>query len=122
MQQDAALQQREACLPIRTAFDPFHFIDEALHHAVAPGLGAAIDHRLGIVGQSVHKTDQLGNPTGLDSGFPLLQTPLPLALSQQAAKVLCEPEHDCDGLVTLDELIQIGRFALLYGFVLASPS
>lgn len=48
-------------------------------------------------------------PTSLDRGFPLLQTHLPLALSQQAAKVLRKLEHHSDGRIALDELLQIGR-------------
>src|SRR5258708_30346538 len=62
MQQHTALEQREACLSIRTAFDPFHFIDESLHHAVAPGHAASIDNSLRIVSQPIDKSDQLGNP------------------------------------------------------------
>jgi hypothetical protein len=34
---DPALEQWEACLSIRTAFDPLHFIDESFNHAIAKG-------------------------------------------------------------------------------------
>jgi hypothetical protein len=44
------LEQREAGLSIRAAFDPFHFIDESFHHAIAPGLGASVSHGLRIIG------------------------------------------------------------------------
>ncbi len=70
MQQHTPLEQRESSLSIRTAFDPFHFIDESLHHAVAPGLGAAIGHGLRIVGKSVDKTDQFRDATGQNGCFP----------------------------------------------------
>jgi hypothetical protein len=72
-----------------------------------------------ILGQPIDKSDQFGNPTGLDRGLPLLQTPLSLTLAQQAAKVLRELEDGCDGLVALDELVQIGR--LLCGAVCFWP-
>src|SRR5436305_7691201 len=107
MQQDPVLEQREACLSIRTAFDPLHFGDEPLHHAVAPGQTTSVSHSLRILGQPINKSDQFGNPTGLDSGLPLLQTPLPLVLAQQTAKVPRELEDGCDSLVALDELVQI---------------
>src|SRR6266700_6779310 len=55
------------------------------------------------------KSDQLGNPTGPHSNFPLLQAHLPLVLSQQTTKILCKREHHSDGRVTLDKLLQIGR-------------
>ncbi len=82
MQQDAALQQRKARLSVGTAFDPLHFIHETLNHAIAPGHAASIDNSLRIVSQPINKSDQLGNPTGPDSGFPLLQGPLPLVLAR----------------------------------------
>src|SRR5437764_96826 len=41
MQQDTALKEGEACLPIGAAFDPFHFVDEPLNHTVAPGQASA---------------------------------------------------------------------------------
>jgi hypothetical protein len=82
MQQDPALEQWEACLSVRTAFDPLHFIDKPLNHAVAPGQTTSVGHRLRIIGQPVDKSDQFRNPSGLDSGFPLLQAHLPLTLSR----------------------------------------
>ena len=72
MQQDAPLQQRKSCLSVGTAFDPLHFIHEPLYHAIAPDHAASIGNRLRIVSQPINKSDQLGNPTGPDSGFPLL--------------------------------------------------
>jgi len=50
MQQDAALQQREACLSIRAAFDPLHLVDESFDHPVAPRLGTSIYDGFCIVG------------------------------------------------------------------------
>ena len=82
MQQDAALQQRKARLSVGTAFDPLHFIHETLNHSIAPGHAASIGNSLRIVSQPINKSDQLGNPTGPDSGFPLLQGPLPLVLAR----------------------------------------
>jgi len=64
MQQDTALEQREACLSIRTAFDPLHLVNEPFDHAVAPRLGAPIGHGLRIVGQPIDKADQFRNATG----------------------------------------------------------
>jgi hypothetical protein len=81
MQQHTPLQQREACLSIRAAFDPFHFSDESFHHAIAPGQATSVGHSLRIIGQPIDKSDQFRNPTDLDSDLPLLQTHLPLALS-----------------------------------------
>src|SRR3989440_9154967 len=109
MQQDAALQQRKARLSIGTAFDPLHFIHETLNHAIAPRHAASVDNSLRIVSQPINKSDQLGNPTGQHSGFPLLQAHLPLVLSQQTTKILRKREHHSDGRVTLDKLLQIGR-------------
>ena len=57
MQQDTALEQRKACLPIGTAFDPLHLVNEPLNHAVAPRLGAPIGDGLRIVGQPIDKAD-----------------------------------------------------------------
>jgi hypothetical protein len=54
------------------------------------------------------KSDQFGNPTGLDSGFPLLQAHLPLVLAQQTTKILRKREHYGTGRVTLDKVLQIG--------------
>src|SRR5207249_2457673 len=82
MQQDTALKEGEACLPIGAAFDPFHFVDEPLNHTVAPGQAPSVGHSLPIIDQPIDKSDQLGNPTGLDSRLPLLQTHLPLAFSR----------------------------------------
>src|SRR5258706_4017214 len=81
-QQDATLQQRKSRLSVGTAFDPLHFIHETLNHAIAPGHAASIGNSLRIVGQPINKSDQLGNPTSPDSGFPLLQAHLPLELSR----------------------------------------
>jgi hypothetical protein len=82
MQQDAALQQRKSCLAVGTAFDPLHFIHEPLHHAIAPGHAASIGNSLRILSQPINKSDELGNPTGADSGFPLLQAHQPLVFSR----------------------------------------
>src|SRR6266700_2222009 len=57
----------------------------------------------------LNKSDQLGNPTGPDSGFPLLQAHLPLVFSQQTTKILRKREHHSDGRVPLDKVLQIGR-------------
>ena len=73
MQQDTALKEGEACLPIGAAFDPFHFVDEPLNHTVAPGQATSVGHSLPIIDQPIDKSDQIGNPTGLDSRLPLLQ-------------------------------------------------
>src|SRR6266487_3400845 len=109
MQQDAALQQRKSRLSVGTAFDPLHFIHETLNHAIAPGHAASIGNSLRIVSRPINKSDQLGNPTGPDSGFPLLQAHLPLVFSQQTTKILRKREHHSDGRVPLDKLLQIGR-------------
>jgi hypothetical protein len=69
---DPALEQWEACLSVGTAFDPLHFIDESFNHAIAPGQTTPVGHSLRIIGQPVDKSDQFRNPSGLDSGFPLL--------------------------------------------------
>ena len=88
MQQHTALEQRKSCLSIGAAFDPFHFVDEPLNHTVAPGQATSVGHSLPIIDQPIDKSDQIGNPTDLDSRLPLLQTQLPLAFSQQATEVL----------------------------------
>src|SRR5689334_2364170 len=54
----AALQQREASLSIRTAFDPLQFVVEPLHHPVVPRFGASVGDGHGIIGQALHKADQ----------------------------------------------------------------
>ena len=108
MQQDTALEQRESCLSIRAAFDPLHFVDETFDCAVAPGQTTSIGHGLRIIGQPIDKSDQFGNPTGLDSGLPLLLTHLPLVLAQQTTKILRKRKHYGNGRVTLDKLLQIG--------------
>ena len=82
MQQDTALKQREACLSIRIAFDPLHFIEESFDNAAAPGQTTSVGHGLRIIVQPIDKSDQFGNPTGLDGGFPLLQAHLPFVLSR----------------------------------------
>jgi hypothetical protein len=61
MQQDTALQQWEASLSIRAAFDQFDFIDKPLNHAVAPRVATSIDDSICIVGQSFHKVDEFRN-------------------------------------------------------------
>jgi hypothetical protein len=82
MQQHTPLEQREACLSIRTAFDPFHLL---MNPSTMPLLQVML-HPLTTASASsaneLDKSDQLGNPTGPDSGFPLLQAPLPIVLSQ----------------------------------------
>jgi hypothetical protein len=50
MEEETALQQWKACLPIRTAFHPLHFIDEALNHPVAPRQAASVGNSLCIIG------------------------------------------------------------------------
>jgi hypothetical protein len=82
MEQDTALEQRESCLSIPAAFDPFHCIDELFHQTIAPSQTTSIGHNLRIIGQPIDKSDQFGNPTGLDSGLPLLQAHLPLVLAR----------------------------------------
>src|SRR6266536_665558 len=109
MQQDSALKQRKSRLSIGTPFDPFYFIDEPLNHPVAPGQTTSVGNSLRIIVQPISKSDQFRNSTGPDCGFPLLQTHLPFALAQQVAKILRQLEHDRDGLVALDESVQIGR-------------
>ena len=42
MEQVAALKEGKSCLSITAAFDPFDFIDKALHHAVAPTQTASV--------------------------------------------------------------------------------
>src|SRR6266516_799444 len=51
MQQDTPLEQRESCLSIRAAFDPFHFSDETYQHAITHRLGATIGDSFCIIGQ-----------------------------------------------------------------------
>jgi hypothetical protein len=80
------LKEWESGLSIRTAFDPFHFVDEAFDYAIAPSHGASIGHGLRIIGQPIDKSDQFCNSTDLDSGLPLLQTHLPLALSRASGQ------------------------------------
>ncbi len=109
MQQHAALEQRKSRLPVGTAFDPLHFIHEPLNHSIAPGHAASVGNSLRIVSQPINKSDELGNPTGPDSDFPLLQAHLPLVFSQQTTKILRQREHHSDGRVTLDKVLQIGR-------------
>ncbi len=67
MQQDTALEQREACLSIRAPFDPFHFIDEPLDHAVAPGQTPSVGHGLRI---TCIPERQFPRPTGRRCGTP----------------------------------------------------
>ena len=121
-QQDASLQQRESCLSVGTTFDPLHFIHKPLHHAIAPGQAASIGNSLRIVSQPINKSDELGNPTGPDSDFPLLQGSLPLVFSQETTKSQRKREHHSDGRVTLDKVQKTRPFALSCGVVLASPS
>ena len=71
MQQDAPLQQGKACLSITAAFDPFHLIDKALEHAIAPGLSTPIDHSLGIISQPLDKVDQWSLTRSPYRPFPL---------------------------------------------------
>ena len=88
MQEDAALQQRETSLPIRTAFDPLQFVVEPLDHPIAPRFGAGVGDCHSIIGQALHKADQFLDPRGAHSRFPLVQPALAFALAQQLAKVL----------------------------------
>src|SRR5690349_13865890 len=74
MEQNTALQQRKARLPIRTAFDCFDFIDESLDHPVAPGQTASIGHCLCIVGKTIDKSDQFHDSASPHGSFPWFQT------------------------------------------------
>jgi hypothetical protein len=101
VKQHSALEQREASLPIRAAFNPLHFIDEPLDHPVAPSQAASVSNSLRIIVQPIDKSDQFRDPTDPDSGFPLLQSHQPLAFSEKVAKVLSQLAHDRDGLIAL---------------------
>ena len=61
MQQNTTLKEWKSCLSIAAAFDPFDFIDKALDHSIAPGLGTSIDDSFCIVSQSLHKVSQFSN-------------------------------------------------------------
>ncbi len=105
MQQHTALQQRKSCLSIGAAFDPFHFVDEALNHPVVPGFTASMGNRLCIVGQPIDKVYQFRDATGLDGGFPLVQPWWTFPLPQQLPKRLSQGEGSRDRGITLTELI-----------------
>jgi hypothetical protein len=86
MEEHPALQQRKSGLSIGTPFDPFYFIDKTFDHSVAPCQAATVGNRFRIVGESINKSDQFRDPTGLDSSFPLLQTQPSLAFSRDASQ------------------------------------
>lgn len=104
MQQHAALEQRKASLPIRTAFDPLHFIDKPLNHAVTPGLGAPIRYSFCIIGKPIDKVDQFRDATGLDGCFPVFQSLWTFSLPQKLTKCLGQGECGRDHRITLAEL------------------
>jgi hypothetical protein len=112
MKQDTALKQRKACLSIRTAFDPLHFVHKPLDHAVAPRLATSIGDSFCIIGQPVDKLNQFHDPTRQNDCFPLLQAKLSLVLAQQLPKVLRQRESFGDCGVALRK---IGR--LFFGAV-----
>lgn len=120
MQQDAAVQQREASLSIRTAFDPLQFMVEPLHHPVVPRFGTRVGDCHGIIGQTIHKADQFLNSRDAHSRFPLFQPALPLPLAQQLAKVLRQPIDSCDCRIDLTYLLNKGL--LVHCLILLSPN
>jgi hypothetical protein len=87
VQQHPALERREACLSIRTAYDPLQFVVEPLHHPVAPRFGASVRDRHLIIGQPIPEADQFLDLRGSHSRFPLLQPALSFALAQQVTEV-----------------------------------
>lgn len=88
VQQYTTLEQREACLSIRTAFDPLQFVVESLHHPVAPRFGASVGDRLRIIGQAIGKADQFLGPRGAHCGFPLVQPALAFPLARASGQSL----------------------------------
>src|SRR6266516_2401521 len=109
MQQDAALKQRKSRLSITAAFDPLHFIDKSLDHAVIPGLCTPIDHTFCIISQSLHKAYQFRNTRSLYSGFPFLQTMFPFQMAQKITKRLSQSADSCGCRITFAELINEHR-------------
>jgi hypothetical protein len=93
MQQDAALQQREASLSIRTAFDPLQFMVEPLHHPVVPRFGTRVGDCQGIIGQAIHKVDQFLNSRDAHSRFPVFQPALPLPLARASGQSLASADR-----------------------------
>jgi hypothetical protein len=106
MQQDAALQQRKACLSIGATFDPLHFIDESFDHAVAPRLATPIGDSLCIVGQPVDKINQFCDPTRQNGCFPVVQARLPFQPPQQLTKCLGQGEGRRNRGITLAEVLK----------------
>jgi len=68
MQQDTLLQQWEASLPIGTALDRLDFIDEPLHHPVAPRQAASVSNSLCIISEPIGKSDQRPRSVRVASG------------------------------------------------------
>jgi hypothetical protein len=106
MQQHAALEQRKSCLPVGTALDPFDFVDEALNHPVVPRLAASKGDRLCIIGQSIDKIDEFRDATGLDGGFPVIQSLWAFPLPKKLPKRLSQGEGSRDRGIVLAESIK----------------
>src|SRR6266699_3040912 len=118
MQQHAALEQRKARLSVGTAFDPFHFIHEALDHAIAPRLGTSIHDGFCFVSQSLHKVDQWSLARSSYRGFPVLQSRFPFPVAEKGTKCLSEAVDSCGCWITFTELVnecRLGFCALLGG-------
>lgn len=112
VQQEAALEQGEACLPIGTAFDQFYLVMKPFDHAIAPGFSTGVGYRLGVVGQSLDKASEFLNATLLHGGFPVLEALHPLPLSQQVTKLLGEGEGDGNRGIELSDVVNESELLL----------
>ena len=119
----AALQQREASLSIRTAFDPLHFIHEPLNHAIAKG-SCCIHWQQPPHRQPTSSTKAISSaiPLARTAAFHCSKRTCPSCFREPPTKILCKREHHSDGRVTLDKLQKPRPFALSCGFVWVLPS
>jgi hypothetical protein len=94
------LEQREARLSIRTAFDPLQFVVESLHHPIAPRLGASVGDRLRIIGQAIDKADQFLDPEARTAVFHWFNRLFPSRLRERI--------DGCDRRINLTHLLNEG--------------